>query len=374
MADSLEWSRSSLSLTVTFFMVVSALLLPLSGRLADRLGARLVLNGSIVISGIALVLMNWVQTPVQAIVFYGVLFAIGSAGTSITPVGVYVTRAFPGHIGIANSIAISGMGMGQLLIILGLSQQLEAIGWRGAYLMLGLSALLIVLPAVFFLVAAPSEKSESEQSPGDSKADSVGKLREIFKSRAFLVLAVLYAICGYQDFFVATHIVALAMDQGMNVLWSGNVFAVMGLMGLVGVIATGLVSDRLGPVIPTVVCFVLRIVLFGAMLSSSQPWVIAMFALVYGFTFWITAPLTIVFTRQLFGSTHLGLVSGTITMIHHGCGGLGALVGGVLFDVDGHYLRAIQIAGLLSIVALLVSLSKPLRATRNPWLKQIDSD
>ena len=43
MADDLVWSRTTLSLTVTVFMVVSAVVLPVIGRLVDRYNPKVIL-------------------------------------------------------------------------------------------------------------------------------------------------------------------------------------------------------------------------------------------------------------------------------------------------------------------------------------------
>ena len=133
MADDLSWTRSTLSLSVAVFMTVTALSLPLVGRTVDRFGAKYVLIGGILLTAISLGLMTIMQTPLQAVFIYGLLFGLGSAATSVIPIGVMITRQFPERAGFANSVAISGMGVGQLLIISTLTSQLDAIGWRGRF-------------------------------------------------------------------------------------------------------------------------------------------------------------------------------------------------------------------------------------------------
>ena len=51
-------------------------------------------------------------------------------------------------------------------------------------------------------------------------------------------------MCGFQDHFVATHMVAFARDQGIGSFLAGNLFAFMGLFGLIGVLGSGYLSDR----------------------------------------------------------------------------------------------------------------------------------
>jgi hypothetical protein len=134
-------------------------------------------------------------------------------------------------------------------------------------------------------------------------------------------LLAFYAICGFQDFFVSVHVVAYALDQGLPALFAGSLLAFMGLAGLFGVLLAGSWSDRAGPVWPTLGCFVLRIGIFALILIDQSPLAVAIFALGYGTTYWVTAPLTVIFVRDLFGGRNLGLISGTVTMTHHIAGG-----------------------------------------------------
>ena len=355
MADDLNWTRAALSLTVTLFMVISAVVLPVIGRLVDRYRIRTVLLASVLLSSASIALMSVLQTPAQAVVLYGVLFALATAGTSIAPIGVMISRWFPKHLGLANSIAISGMGAGQLVIILVLTAQLESIGWRGAVVVLAALGLLLIVPLAFLSIPEPAPgAAETPNAPlGNTKSEL--NPSDLLRDSKLWYLLVIYAICGFQDFFVATHVVAFARDQGMGTVVAGNLFALMGLVGLAGVLMTGFVSDRFGPILPTLICFAIRIVLFGLITVTTSVVAIISFALVYGFTFWITAPLTLVFVRKYFGTAHLGMLTGIVAMGHHGAGGLGAYAGGIVYDVSGSYQIIFQIMLIVSFAALLTT-------------------
>ena len=379
MAYDLAWSRSALSFSVTAFMVLSACALPLVGRLTDRFGARTVLGLAVLVSALGLAAMSVVARPWEALLFYGVVFALGSAGTSVTPIGVLLSRWYPHRMGMANSIAISGMGVGQLLVISVLAVQLTTLGWRGSFLALGVATLVCVLPLV--LVAGrtappaptPGRRPEARASPTAAPAAAAadreaGTLREALASKRLRLLLVIYAICGFQDFLVATHVVAFALDEGVDILLAGNMLAFMGLTGLAGVLLAGVLNDRFGPVLPTVLCFVLRIGVSALVLASREPAFIVGAALLYGVTFWMTAPLAVVFAREVAGLALLGTVSGLITMVHHGAGGIGALAGASVFDTYGSYTNAFAAMLVLSVVAVVLSglLARRGRATGAP--------
>ena len=107
-------------------------------------------------------------------------------------------------------------------------------------------------------------------------------------------------------------------------------------------------------------------------LSQSKP-AVMMFALLYGFTFLMTAPLTVIFSGNIFGSARLGRISGTISMIHQISGGIGALAGALAFDIWGSYDRAFLLMLTLSVVATAGTLLVRDRRTGVPTTQGVAS-
>lgn len=345
MVDEFGWSRGELGLAVGLYMVVSAFATFITGRLADRVSPRALLIGGTVIGGAGIAAMSLVTQPWHALVLYGVVFAIGNGAASLVIVGVIVTRAYPGRAGLANAVAVSGMSVGQLVMIAILAAVMVQIGWRAVFVWIG-AAHLVLLP----LLAGIPGRSPRSAPQGELS------LRDAARARQFWLLIAIYAICGLDDFFVTTHVAAFAQDRGLSPLIAGNLLALMGLTGLAGVIASGLASDRLGPVWPTAAAFVARIVVFGWIAIDQSPLSIAVFALVFGATFLVTAPLTVVFVRQSFGTRNLGALAGLITMTHQIFGGLGAYAGAAIFDTTGGYDAAFVVMLASAVVALALTL------------------
>ena len=395
MTGDLDISRSVLSSALLLFMIVSALAMPIVGRLIDRYSIRLVMAVGAVISAAAIILTAFSATAWHIFALYGLLYAIGFSATSVAPVSVLMSRWFPNNTGLASSAAITGNGTGQLVIIALLASFLPAIGWRGAYLILGIINAAIVIPIVLIFVrsrppisdeptvperafyasccagaiapprpcdATPSHSMEKRLEPASAKAGDGGEnsfptIRAILATRNFWMLIAMYIICGFQDFFVATHVVAFAQDKGVGDLFAGNILAFMGLAGLTGVLLSGVLADRYGAVRPTIICFILRTAIFAYILFMQDPISIAAVALIYGFTFTITAPLTVVFARNIYGTAQLGSVSGLINMAHQIAGGLGALTGALIFDITGSYTGAFAVMFALSVIAAAATLA-----------------
>ena len=351
MVDDLGWSRSALSLGITAYMLVSALALPFVGRLADRYDLRWIMGAGVIVGAVGVGLMSLIAEPWQLFAVYGLVFALGNAGISNPIVSVMIVRWFPDRRGVANSVAVSGNAMGQLVIVGLLAQSLVRFGWRTSYAALGLANLVILAPIVFAAARARPSGEASGSSPAATEPAVDLRQVPLLTSVQLWLLGGIYAICGFQDFFVATHVVAFALDIGFGTLVAGNLLALMGVMGLLGVLASGFLADRMGPGRPTLLCFVMRIGIFAlVMLSQAKP-AVMIFALLYGFTFLMTAPLTVIFSGNIFGTARLGRISGTISMIHQISGGIGALAGALAFDIWGSYDRAFALMLALSVVA-----------------------
>ena len=359
MVDDLEWSRTALSTGATVYMVVSAMAMPFVGRLADRYDLRLIMGVGAVVGAVGIGLMSVVSAPWQLFLIYGLVFALGNSGMSNPVVSVMTVRWFPDRRGLGQQRGRVGQRhrpvghrrfVGPVAGAVRLAAVIRGIGPRqpgdpGSH---GRATL---------VRSAPSRVAGS--SPANPVAAAEGEAREqvsLLSSSQLWLLIGIYAICGFQDFLVQTHVVAFALDMGIGTLVAGYLLALMGVMGLLGVLTSGYLADLMGPGRPTLLCFVMRIGIFTLILVSQAQASVIAFALLYGFTFLMTAPLTVMFSGNIFGQRRMGRVSGTISGVHQISGGLGALVGALSYDILGSYDYAFVLLLALSIAATVGTL------------------
>jgi len=359
MSEDLDVSRSTLSLAVTTFMVVSALALPFTGRLVDRWSLKGTIGVAAVLGGIGIGLMGQVDAPWQVFIVYGVVYALGNAGTSVSPVTVMISRWFPNRRGIASSGAVAGNAVGQLVIVMALAAVLVSLDWRWSFTVLGIANLAVLVPLVYLAVRDKPPEDDARPSSLTARAitppDSALSLGRTLTSPQLALLVAIYMICGFQDFFVTIHIVAFARDQGVGSVLAGNLLALMVPMGLLGVLASGLLADAFGAVRPTVICFLIRMFIFAFIIFDQSTASIFVFGLLYGLTFLITAPLTVVFVGNIFGTARLGTLAGSISMAHQFAGGAGAFFGAWIFDNRGSYDDMFRLLLILSVAAAVLT-------------------
>ena len=99
--------------------------------------------------------MSLVTQPWHALVLYG---AVSRSATAL-PAGDrrrHCDGIYRGRAGLANAVAISGMSVGQLLMIAVLAGLLAQIGWRSVFIWIGIAHLLL-LP---LLLALPGRSQQ----------------------------------------------------------------------------------------------------------------------------------------------------------------------------------------------------------------------
>ncbi len=352
MVEELNWGRNEIGTAVAVFQVLTAVAGFYAGRIADKMSLRSVLGGGVALGGLSIGAMSLVTEPWQAFLLYGVAFAAGNGIASTIPVGVMVTRAYPHKIGVANSIVLGGMCVGQLVVIAVLAAVLVSIGWRSVFVWIGAAHFILIAVIVATVPGKDAHAREVKSVTAENMT-----LRQAMRTRQFWLLIGIYAICGFDDFFVTTHVVAFAQDRGLDAFVAGNLLALMGITGLVGVMAAGAWGDRSGPIAPTLATFVTRVAVFGLVAVDQSAFSVALFALVFGVTFLATAPLTVLFIRDSFGTRNLGSISGLVTMVHHMFGGAGAWLGAAVFDETGTYTAVFITMCLASATAGFLALT-----------------
>jgi MFS family permease len=361
----LGWSRSDVSAVVFLNMTVFALTLTGVGRLFDRYGARrVVLIATVFLAaghiGIALVGSLW-----QFFLIYGVIAAIGFGGTSIPLFAALATKWFHRHRGVAISLTVAGGCLGQYLLVPVVTWLLNVVGWRWVLVLIGLAILVVnVIVTLWTIRDDPAAMGLSplgaQTSETFSGSISLGRqdctLREAMRTAPFWLYMVVMFVCGGGDYLVLLHLVPMVTDHAIAAETAAGMLAWFGLFSLIGVLITGRAIDHFGDKTPLVITFILRGLLFLMILQYQTTAAFYIFALGFGFTMLVTAPITTTLMGRLFGLTHLGLITGVITTVHHLSGGLWVYLGGLFFDLKGDYRYILSLYGIACFVAVLCAL------------------
>ena len=157
MTEEFGWSRSTLSLAFGITFMLSGLMRPLAGYLADRYGPKSVALSGVALLGIMLLIVPSVQSLLQlyavfAVMSIGLAMGVGPILTKVISSWFYARR------GLTLGLNSSAGSFGALILVPTASVFLILFDWRDAYYFLGGLALLVILPiGVIFIRNTPQE-------------------------------------------------------------------------------------------------------------------------------------------------------------------------------------------------------------------------
>jgi MFS family permease len=368
MMAQLGWDRASISLVFFLNMVFFALTLSVAGRLYDRWGPKWVILISTLFMSVGYGAISSIRTLWEFHLYYGVLAAIGMGGASVPLIAALMSKWFEHNRGLVISLALSGNCIGQFVLVPIFNDLVLGVGWRTSCIIIALCIFVVnTILTVSVIKGEPDDLDRTKYgrpnnptgkpTKNEPRVSKIGtrdlNLRAAMKTSSFWLYLVVMFVCGSGDFLVTTHLVPMVTDFGIPPTVAASMLAWFGLLSMGGILVAGPVSDRIGNKLPIAVTFALRLVLFVMILSRQNIYTFYIFAVMFGFTFLITAPLTTTLVGRLYGFSHIGLISGFITMIHHLGGGFWAYVGGLSFDKTGSYHWSFVLSATMAAIALI---------------------
>jgi MFS family permease len=312
-------------------------------------------------------LASLVRDPWQFVLLYGVVAGVGYAGSGVLPVSVHVTRWFPGERGFVMALAAAGFSLGHLVFTQVAAHAAATLGWRRTYgmmaaILLGFLAAFVVwlrdAPAARPGGAAAAPRPEAAPRPAPDPRPSLDR-RAALGTRGFWAMTVGLMGCGFTDFLMTTHLPPFATDLGLSPVVAANAVSLWAAANVVGILAAGAVATRIGARPALVGTYALRATALFLLLAVREPWHLYLFAVLFGATFFTTAPLSSTLVGALFGPRHHGAIFGTANLFHHTAGALGSYAGGLAYDVTRSYIP-VFLAGALIVVgsATVTSLAR----------------
>ena len=370
MIAQLGWNRASISLAFFLNMTIFALTLTIAGRFYDRYGPKWVIFISTVFMAAGYMCTSIIESLWEFYVYYGIVTAIGVGGASVPFVAALMSKWFEKRRGLAISLALTGVCIGQFALVPVFTAFVLHYDWRASYFLIGIIIFAVNTFLAFAVIKGdpqdmgvspigrrvqPEIAEEKGQTNTGEQSVDLG-LKDAMRTYSFWFFLIAMFICGSGDFLITAHLIPWVTDYEIPATTAGNMLAWFGLLSMGGILVAGPLSDLIGNKIPIAFCFLLRICLFLFVLKYQNQITFYIFALAFGFTFLITAPLTTTLAGRLYGFTHVGLLSGFITTIHHFGGGFWAYMGGLIFDRTGSYRLIFILSAILALIAFLCSM------------------
>ncbi len=367
------WTRGNTSLIYSINVLVYGAVAPFAGGLADRFRPRYVLAAGALITGIGMSLCCLASEPWQFYLLYGVLAAVGLSIAGWVPVATILTNWFVRRRALV--FGVLGAGFGLSLIAAHTTQYIIlSLGWRAAYLVIGLCVAVIIPPTcVHFIRRTPAEKglfpdgisaAEAETQPAQA-ADGGSLIRvkthewtlaEALRSRQFwLLFAMWICIMGIVEQTVISQQVYFYLDAGYSPLVATTFYSAFGISLAVGNLV-GSFSDRVGRdrfALPSfLLCLGFTTLLF-LMNDTSTPWLPPLFAIGFGFAFGMLSCVLNATVADIFHGPHYGSIAGVIVLGFAIGGSISPWLSGYLYDLSGGH-TSTYVVVMVAIVASIV--------------------
>jgi MFS family permease len=358
------WTRADTVFAYSLGIFVRAFLAIGTGWLTDKLGPRFVVTifGSFL--GISYLLMSKVSALWQFYLNYGVLTSIGMSVTA-TPIMATVTRWFVRRRGLMTGIVQAGLGIGGLIIAPLTGWLILNDGWRTAYWVLGVIAILGLVISGFFMKRDPHDIGQfpdgapeppyPEIIPSQQKSVKTNIfLRKIIVTRRFWIIAGLYAIFGFCRSTFLAHIAAHVQDVGFSLTDASNVIAVLMVSSIAGRVGMGRAADVIGNKTAFMMSYAATALSLIWVLLVGELWGFYLFAFLFGVGWGGQAVLRFSATAEAFGLVSIGFIMGILGLGEAFAAALGSYWAGYVFDFLGDYRPAFWTGIVLSILGIFL--------------------
>ncbi|MBP2654778.1 MAG: major facilitator superfamily 1 [Firmicutes bacterium] len=317
-----------------------------AGILADRLGSRFILAGSLIIPGIMLIAMGHMVTYSQGFWFR---FVMGlGAGADMAAASRALTEWFSTRERVvAWGILMASPTAGLMLPNWVVPALTKGFGWQGVFEIFGVTAIVIgILVALFVRVSATSVVSGG---------NPFGGLKVVFTSKNLILLALAGFCLMWAQIGLATWANAYFHRIGFSVAASGTIMVVYGIGGILAPLTSPFWIKRLGQMRKLIFwAFLIQIPLtiwFGTI--QSYEYLMTMGFFLGYVTYLVNSPLNILIT-DVAGKAWAATAIGSTNFIFQFASMICPLIVGLSIDFTGTFSASWYIIALGSLVGMIL--------------------
>jgi sugar phosphate permease len=373
MKDGLSFNYTQLGLLGTGNFIGYLTMAIVGGFLAARFGTRIIITAGLVLMGITMILTGLAKSFEFAFAMR-LLTGLGNGAAFVPAMALGSAWFTMKKRGFATGIVSAGIGAGTFISGLTVPPILSvfgANGWRFSWYILG-GAVLLISGVVFqFVRSNPqetgldqvgSEKSDAVQSDASATekvpaAKWTATVKSIVKMGSVWYLGVVYFFFGlsyiiYMVFFAAY----LVKEMGLSQEWAGGLWALVGGLSIFCGVIWGKISDLLGRSRGAAIAYLVLGLSYILYALIKVPVGFYLSAILFGLTAWSIPTIMAAAAGDFVGPRLAPAGLGFITLFFGIGQALGPALGGYLADVSGSFTLPFLIAGVISLMGMVLSL------------------
>ncbi|WP_319406255.1 MFS transporter [uncultured Desulfosarcina sp.] len=351
------WSRSAITFTISIYLMVLGLAAPVAGRLVQTIGPRKVMCIGAIGAGACFFMISFTRNLFFFYVLYALL-ALNMIGIGYIPVSTLIANWFYRRRGTAIGFVYMGISAGGMIFAPVIGQINMILGWRHAFVFLGLLVWFLAVPIVIIVIKEspydcgllpygdmPAVEDEPPSSAhGNQKpvciSDSSRSLKESLSTKAFKWIVVTFFLGATAQMAVLQHQVVLMSGKGISYGTASTALGITSGMGGLGKFCFGWLTESLPFRWVVVLCYTLQAIGIMILLNLNTPSLIWFYAVIFGFGMGGVLVLQPLIVGQFFGLTSFSMLLGIITLGQSFGAAIGAFSAGLLYDHFGNYHHA----------------------------------
>jgi MFS transporter, OFA family, oxalate/formate antiporter len=369
MTSEFGWSRTALAGAVSLGGILAALTSPLIGPLLDRRGARLLLCAAVLLTGLSTMLLS----AIQSILGFYLLFCIARMNfAGPFDLGIYgaVNNWFLARRAIVNAIIGFAQMLGLVLMPLIAHLAMREQGWRGGWLAVGSTVLIIgLLPAWLVLVRRPedlgllpdggplaSAPQSKAKGPPVAVAEPHFSRAQALRTPTFWLLS-LYTVAVYPvQAGISLHQAPHMLESGLSATVAATVVSTFSFTAAVAGLGFAALARRLG--VRALLAISAAALGASALLMGliAAPWQAYLAAGCFGAGIGGILTLLPLAWADYFGRASFGAIRGVALSLQVTAQAAGPLLSGLLRDASGSYVLSLTAFAALSFLAALIAL------------------
>lgn len=364
--NDLDISSTNIATSYLFGSLFASIAMIFLGKVLDRYNPKYILIFVIIFLFLGCFWLSKVSSSIELLFCFAIMRTMGQGALSLIPstlVSIWFTKKR------ALALAILGLGIsassgffpvyGALLI--------ENIGWRNAWIVLGLTAsLLLIFPVIIFIrpykfINQKFKNKNRNILEDDTKSENSSTLSKALRTKKFWFITIAIMSGSPIHTGIMYHQVSIFSEKGIGITEAASIFAIVAPSMIFGQFMSGILNNYLDP---------RKILIFGQSLVILTLYLLSILDTIFlGYIYGILLGLQIgllMNTGQAiwplyFGRRYLGSIRGFTNFIGMSLAAIGPLPLSMIYDSTESYNSGLQIFMVLPPISALgaIFIGKP---------------
>ena len=362
-----RWGEFTISAGIASYFFFGAIYAPITGWLGDRYGSRKMLLAAGVMFLISMILLSQVREVWHFFLFFGVLMSM-TESLAMVPLMAAAGNWFRRRLGLGVGILWAAGGIGTAILAPVVGYLIDAVGWEGMFMTVGLVGGITMLVLVPFMRNQPADLGIEPYGarPGDTPlvrlSEDLKRLRlKVFnrhtrRTRPFWNLPLVHGMGCAGHAIVLIFVIPLAYERGVfsSLAEAGIILTLLSLVSIVSRFVTPILAESYGTRRMMALSLSIQGITVLMLFWAQDAWVFYLFAASFGLGFGGEWTGYLIINRQYYGEGPMGTIYGwqtTGALLGHATA---TILAGLVIFATGSYDLVLALSIAFSLGGVLV--------------------